>query len=167
MKEFIRDVKDFPIDGIVFRDLTPLFRNPDAFEEAITQLDRALSDVDYTSIVAIESRGFVVGAALAYKRHLPLVLVRKKEKLPPPVYSLEYNLEYGTATLEIGTHALKVGEKVLIVDDLLATGGTATATAGLVEQAGAIVVAFGFLVELTYLHGINQLKQPVVSLVKY
>ena len=152
-KRLIRDVPDFPQDGILFRDITPLLAAPAAFEAALEALQVAAVGLGVTAIVAIESRGFLFGAPLASRMKLPLVLVRKPGKLPAKRMSVEYSLEYGQSQLDIHEDALGEGDRAFIVDDVLATGGTARATAKLVELLGATVAGFGFLIELEALGG--------------
>ncbi|WP_018295334.1 adenine phosphoribosyltransferase [Mariprofundus ferrooxydans] len=151
-QEYIRDVPDFPKPGIVFKDITPLLANGEAFAATIAEM-AALVGSDVDAIVGIESRGFIFGAALAQKLGLGLITVRKPGKLPADVHSIEYELEYGFDRLEIHRDALSAGHRVVIVDDLLATGGTAAATVKLVGQLGATVDACLFLIELDFLEG--------------
>ncbi len=164
---FIRDVPDFPKPGIIFKDITPMLANGQAFAAAVSDMAELIApDVD--AIVGIESRGFIFGAALANKLGLGLVTVRKPGKLPAEIHSVEYELEYGMDRLEIHRDALSAGHKVVIVDDLLATGGTACATVGLVQKLGAEVVACLFAIELDFLHGRKALPgTKVLSLLHY
>jgi len=166
-QDYIRDVPDFPKPGIVFKDITPLLANGEAFASAISEMALLVSS-DVDAIVGIEARGFIFGAALAQKLGLGLITVRKPGKLPAGVHSIEYELEYGFDRLEIHRDALSAGHRVLVVDDLLATGGTAAATVKLVGQLGAIVDACLFVIELDFLHGRKALPgTPVKSLVHY
>ncbi len=154
LRAFIRLVPDFPKPGILFRDMTPLLQDPAGFRAAIEQLaagTAAMGSLDY--VVGIESRGFILGAALAKHLGLGFVPVRKPGKLPPPVLSQIYSLEYGQDELQLHAHSLRPGDRVLIVDDVIATGGTAAATAQLVAQSGAEVGGFAFLIELAFLSG--------------
>jgi len=151
-QDYIRDVPDFPKPGIVFKDITPLLANGNAFAAVVSEL-ACLVDKDVDAIVGIESRGFIFGAALAQQLGLGLITVRKPGKLPADVHSVEYELEYGVDRLEIHRDALSCGHKVVIVDDLLATGGTAAATVRLVEKLGADVAACLFVIELSFLNG--------------
>ncbi|MBQ4383450.1 MAG: adenine phosphoribosyltransferase [Firmicutes bacterium] len=168
LKKLVRTVPDFPKKGIMFRDITTILQDPDGLHESICQLQEAIRDIDYDVIVGPESRGFIFGVPLAFAEHKGFVPVRKPGKLPAAVYSQEYDLEYGTATLELHKDALKPGQKVLVVDDLLATGGTAEAIIKLIEQTGAKVVGFAFVVELTDLGGRERLKDyEVRTLVQY
>src|SRR5262249_54726203 len=150
LKQFIRDIPDFPQPGILFRDITPLLQSPDAYSYVIARLSDEYRDAGLSAVVAIESRGFLFGAPLAQNLAVSLVPVRKAGKLPAKHISVEYSLEYGTSQLDIHEDALKRGQKALIVDDLLATGGTANAAAKLVELLGAGVHGIAFVVELSF-----------------
>ncbi|HUF54744.1 MAG TPA: adenine phosphoribosyltransferase [Dehalococcoidia bacterium] len=168
LKQFIRDVPDFPQEGILFRDITPLLQSPEALRHVVDEFTERYREADLQAIVSIESRGFLFGAPLAYNLGLPLVPVRKPGKLPHARMTVEYELEYGTGTLDIHADALKNGDRVLIVDDLLATGGTAMAAARLVELLGGVVHGFAFLVELGFLAGRSQLTgYDVTALINY
>ena len=158
LEDYIRTIPDFPEPGIMFRDITTVFQDADGLKLAIDSMQEMVSDLDYDVIVGAESRGFIYGAALAYNLHKPLILVRKKGKLPWKTIGVDYDLEYGKATLEMHVDAIKPGQKALIVDDLLATGGTAGAIAKLVEQLGGEVVGFLFMIELAGLKGREFLK---------
>ena len=163
LEDYIRTIPDFPEPGIMFRDITTVFQDADGLKLAIDSMQEMVSDLDYDVIVGAESRGFIYGAALAYNLHKPLILVRKKGKLPWKTISVDYDLEYGKATLEMHVDAIKPGQKALIVDDLLATGGTAGAIAKLVEQLGGEVVGFLFMIELAGLKGREFLKNYSVD----
>ena len=164
----IRDVPDFPKQGIVFKDITTLLNKGPAFRQAIDLLADRVREFEVDAVVGMESRGFIFAAPLAYLLGVGLVPVRKLGKLPAAVVSVEYELEYGSNTLELHVDALQPGQRVLIVDDLLATGGTVAATVELVERLGATVVAAAFLVELVFLKGRKRLPdREVVSLIKY
>lgn len=168
LAEMIRSIPDFPVEGILFRDITTLIKEPDAFQEAVDSLlDRCVGkEIDV--VVAIEARGFIFGAPIAYELGAGFVPVRKPDKLPWEKVAASYTLEYGTNVLEMHADAIEPGQRVLIVDDLLATGGSAKATAELVERLGGEVVGFLFLIELTDLKGIEQLEgYDVFSLIKY
>jgi adenine phosphoribosyltransferase len=168
LKAFIRDIPDFPEPGILFRDITPLLRSPQAFSHVIERLSDGVPREEFDTIVAIESRGFLFGAPLAYQLGKPIVPVRKPGKLPAETYSTDYTLEYGENTLEMHQDGVHAGERVLVVDDLLATGGTLAAAANLVEMSGGVVGAMGVVVELTGLSGRNSLgAYDVFSLVEY
>ena len=168
LKGLIRDVPDFPKEGILFKDITPVLSNPDAFEavvEALAGLSRALGA---THVVGIESRGFILGTPVALALGLPFVPVRKPGKLPAETLRHDYELEYGTDALEIHKDALGQDARVVIIDDLLATGGTACAAESLVESLGAEVVGVLVMIELSFLNGIERLGgRPVHSIVKY
>jgi len=166
-QDCIRDIPDFPKPGIVFKDITPMLANGDAFSAVVSELS-CLVPADVDAIVGIESRGFIFGAALAVQLGIGLVTVRKPGKLPGAVHSIEYELEYGMDRLEIHRDALSNGHKVVIVDDLLATGGTAAATVKLVRQLGAEVAACLFVIELGFLSGRDALGGVQThSLVRY
>ena len=168
LKPLIRDIPDFPLPGILFRDITPLLHTPEAFRWVIGRFADHYRGAGLDAIVAIESRGFIFGAPLAAELALPFVPVRKPGKLPAAHMSVEYSLEYGTSQLDIHEDALHRDARVLIIDDLLATGGTAVATAKLVELLGARVHNIAFLVELTFLNGRKALRDyEVLSLVTY
>jgi adenine phosphoribosyltransferase len=167
-RALIRDVPDFPQPGILFKDLTPMLGEPAAFHAVIDELAGRVRGRGFQRIVAIESRGFLFGAALADRVGLGLAPVRKLGKLPYKTDRVEYALEYGTGTLEAHVDAVRPGEKVVIVDDLLATGGTVSATIELVERLGGEVVCVAFLVELDFLKGRERLEgYDVVSIIRY
>lgn len=168
LASMIRDVPDFPKPGIIFKDITTLIKDPDAFQAAIDAMLDYCEDMTVDLVVAVESRGYIFGGALAYELGAGFVPVRKLDKLPAETISVEYSLEYGTAVLEMHKDAIQPGQKVLVVDDLLATGGTAKATIDLVERLGGEVVAVLFLIELTFLHGLEKLKgYNVFSLIEF
>ncbi|MBI2861647.1 MAG: adenine phosphoribosyltransferase [Chloroflexi bacterium] len=164
----IRDIPDFPKPGIVFKDITTLIQDPKALKYAIDQLHKHFRGRGIDVVVAMESRGFIFGAPLAYKFGAGFVPVRKLGKLPSDTIRVEYDLEYGTNTVEMHSDAISPGQRVLIVDDLLATGGTAGATIKLVEHLGGVIVGIAFLIELTFLNGRQGLeKYDVFSLIQY
>jgi adenine phosphoribosyltransferase len=168
IQSLIVDVPDFPKPGIVFKDITPLLANPTAFRAAIELLAERSAELGADGILAIESRGFIFGAALAQRLGLPLQLVRKRGKLPRDAITVRYELEYGFDQLEVHTDAIRPGGRYLIVDDVIATGGTAAAVAKLVAQRDAHVAACVFLLELTFLQGRSKLDGlDVVSLLSY
>ena len=168
LRPHIRDIPDFPTKGILFRDITPLLKHGPAFRRAIQALASAHRRARPDAVVAIESRGLIVGAALAYELGVGVVPVRKKGKLPHKTYEASYTLEYGQDTLEIHQDALASGARVLLVDDLLATGGTMGATIRLIEQCGGRIIELAFLIELTALGGRARLApHPVISLIQY
>lgn len=167
LRDFIRDVPNFPSPGIVFKDITPLLANGDAFSAAISELS-CYVPYGVDAIVGVESRGFLFGAALAQQMGLGMIPVRKPGKLPADVHAVDYELEYGLDRLEIHRDALSKGHSVVIVDDLLATGGTACATIELVQALGANVASCLFVIELGFLKGRDRLgKVPVSSLITY
>lgn len=153
LKSTIRSIPDFPIKGVLFRDVTTLIKNPVAYHQLIEQLAESVRDKNVDIVVGPEARGFVIGSALAYALGAGFVLARKPGKLPYQTIRHEYALEYGTDSLEIHVDAILPGQRVIVVDDLLATGGTALATIRLVEQAGGEVVAARFAIELSDLEG--------------
>ena len=168
LKRHIRDIPDFPTKGILFRDITPLLQHGEAFRAAIRALAKRHQGQRPDAVVAIESRGLIVGSALAYELGVGVVPVRKKGKLPHHTYRASYTLEYGTDTLEIHRDGLARGARVLLVDDLLATGGTMQATIGLIEQCGGTIIELAFLIELTALKGRERLTpHPIISLIQY
>lgn len=168
IRELIREYPDFPTEGILFRDITPVLLNPPVLQETIEAMCRETKERGAEVIVGIESRGFVFGAPVATRMGLPFVPVRKMGKLPGPTRQAEYALEYGTNVLEIHADALSPGDRVMIIDDLLATGGTAAAAARLVEDLGGTVAGFAFLVELAFLRGRAALEgYDVLTLVTY
>ncbi len=167
MKNFIRSIPDFPQKGILFRDITPLLQSGEEFQKAIVLL-REKCPRDIKTIVGVESRGFIFGAALAASLRIGFVPIRKKGKLPYTTEKITYQLEYGRETIEIHTDSIQEGEKVVLVDDLLATGGTAAASARLIEKLGGKIVKIIFLIELTALKGREKLKKyEIFSLIKY
>ncbi len=168
LKRYIRDIPDFPTKGILFRDITPLLQDGGAFRAAIRALAERHRGRRPDAVVAIESRGLIVGSALAYELGIGVVPVRKQGKLPHQTYRARYTLEYGQDTLEIHRDGLQPGARVLLVDDLLATGGTMGATIQLIQQCGGQIVELAFLIELTALKGRERLKPyPAISLIQY
>lgn len=168
LKKAIRDVPDFPKEGILFKDITTLCKDPALFQRMVDMLAHRYIGKGVELVVGIEARGFIVGAALAYKLGAGVVLVRKPGKLPHKTHKATYTLEYGKDTLEIHQDAIEKGQKVIIADDLLATGGTAGAVAKLVSDMGGKILECAFIVELEDLKGREKLKpHPVFSLIKY
>jgi adenine phosphoribosyltransferase len=168
IEALIRAIPDFPMPGIIFRDITPLLKDPAGFKAAIDLFVDRFREERIDVVVGIESRGYIFGAPLAYALGAGLVPVRKPGKLPGTKFSEEYALEYGTNTLEIHDDAIGHGQRVLVVDDLLATGGTAAATGRLLNRLGADVVGYAFLIELAFLNGRAALgEHPVTSFVVY
>jgi adenine phosphoribosyltransferase len=168
LDNYIRDVKDFPKEGIVFKDITPLLKDSKALNSSVEQIAEKFKNVDYDLVVGPESRGFIFGVGVAIKEGKGFVPVRKPGKLPSDKVSISYELEYGSDTLEVHKDAVSAGQKVLIVDDLLATGGTMKATIDLLRGIGADVVGCGFLVELDFLKGRERLDGvKVESILQY
>lgn len=158
LKKYIREVNNFPKEGIVFKDITTLLKDPEAFREMGKQVLDFAQDKQIEKVAGIDSRGFIYGGYLADKLNAGLVLIRKKGKLPAETYQTAYNLEYGSATIELHKDAIAPGERVLLHDDLLATGGTAKAACQLIEKAGGKVVQISFLLELAALGGRERFK---------
>ena len=168
LQNSIRNIPDFPKPGILFRDITTLLQDKQAFKHAVDTLTEKFKHKKIDVVVAVEARGFILGGAIAHKLGAGFIPVRKKGKLPWKTDSVTYDLEYGTDTLEIHKDALKPGLRVLIVDDLLATGGTVKAVTELVELQGAKIAGIAFVIELVDLNGRSKLsKYPVVSLVEF
>ncbi len=173
LEDWVRDVPDYPEPGIIFKDLTPILAHPPAFQQAIEWYADQVTSIEPDVIAAVDARGFLFAAPVAYRMKLPLVLLRKLGKLPPEVITIDYKLEYGQSTqMELQTHGIESGQKVAIVDDLLATGGTAAAAARLVEQLGGEVTAQIFLIELAFLPGRDRIDEqtpgcPVMSNIVY
>lgn len=168
LKKYIRTVKDFPIEGIMFRDITTLLIDPVASKKTIDELYNYVKEVHVTKVVGIESRGFLFGMMLAEKLGVGFVPIRKPGKLPAETESVEYELEYGTDKIEIHKDAINPGDKILLHDDLLATGGTAEAACKLIEKLGGEIVQVSFIVELSFLNGREHLeKYDVKTLVNY
>ena len=168
LKEKISEIPDFPKKGILFRDISPLLRDPSSLSLVIDEFARIIHPKDVDLFAGIESRGFPLACALALRYNKGMIMIRKQGKLPGATHKITYNIEYGTSTMEIQNDAIKKGERVLICDDLLATGGTANAAAKLVEKIGGDVAGFAFIIELTDLKGRNAIKKySYQSLVKY
>ena len=168
LKQYIRDVPDFPIPGVLFKDITPLLSNPTAFCQVIDHLTRKYEQSSLDSIVAIDARGFLFAAPVAYRLGKPLVPARKPGKLPWETRSFEYSLEYGEAAIEMHVDGVGQGDKVLLLDDLLATGGTLAAATRLVESIGGEVAGVAVVIELTELDGRKGLEgYDVYSIVQY
>jgi adenine phosphoribosyltransferase len=167
-KSLIRDVPDFPKKGILFKDITPLLRDPQAFQKVIRDLSDRYRDRGLTGVVAMESRGFILGGALAAQLGIAFIPVRKPGKLPWKTHKETYDLEYGQDSLEIHQDAIHPGDRILVLDDVLATGGTAAATIRLVERAGGEVAEACFLIHLSFLQGHEKLKStPFYSIIRY
>jgi len=168
IQKSIRDIPDFPKPGVVYKDITPLLSNAPLFKQTIDLMAERYQGRGVDTILGIESRGFIIGAALAYTMGVGFCIVRKPGKLPYETHSAKYELEYGSDALEIHRDGLRPGSQVLIVDDLLATGGTAAAAAALVSQLSAEVMEFAFVIELTFLRGRERLgPRDVYSIIQY
>jgi adenine phosphoribosyltransferase len=157
LEEYVRTIPDFPEPGIMFRDVTSVLQDADGLHLAIDTMQDLIKDLDYDVVVGAESRGFIFGTPLAYNNHKPFVLIRKKGKLPSETVSVDYDLEYGKATIEMHKDSIKAGQKVLVVDDLIATGGTTEAMIKLVESLGGVVVGVVVMMELAGLKGRERL----------
>ena len=158
LKKHIRSISDYPKKGILFRDITTLIKNADAFKFTNDKIIEIAKDIEFDKIAAIESRGFVFASTISYKFNKPLILLRKKNKLPAETYSIDFELEYGKATIEVHKDSIDKNEKILIIDDLIATGGTAEAAAKIIEISGGKVAGFIFVINLFDLPGNKLLK---------
>lgn len=165
LQNAVREVPNFPIEGVSFKDITPIFLDPSLLRDAAEALTESWRGKTVHKVLGIDSRGFLFGTQIAAGLDAGFVLVRKKGKLPPPTVSLSYALEYGDATIEMTSHSIQPGDKVIIHDDLLATGGTATAAAELAQQLGAEVIGFSFMIELSFLNGREKLQTiaPIID----
>lgn len=162
LNEFIRDVPDFPVDGVVFKDICPLLQDAVAFQSAVDLMAEQVGKMEIDVIAAPDARGFIFGVPMALALKLPFVPIRKSGKLPYQTSSFSYELEYGSDTLEMHVDAIQVGQRVLLVDDLLATGGTIAACGSLIEQQGGIIAGYSFLIELEFLSGRDKLVDAEV-----
>jgi adenine phosphoribosyltransferase len=168
LRSKVRDIPDFPKKGILFRDITTLLKDGDAFNKVIDKITVFYDDEEIEKVVGIESRGFIFGAPVAYALGAGFVPIRKPGKLPSDIFEAKYELEYGTDTLAVHQDAITPGQRVLVIDDLLATGGTMAATLDLLKQLGAVVVGVVFLIELVDLKGREKLNgYNVISLISY
>lgn len=168
LEDYVRSIPDFPEEGIIFRDVTSILQDKDGLKLAIDMMQKTLDGVDFDIVLGPESRGFIFGVPIAYNLNKAFVPVRKKGKLPCETVEMEYNLEYGTATIEMHKDAIKPGQKVVIIDDLIATGGTIEAITKLVKQLGGEVVKIVFLIELEGLKGREKLDgYHTESIIKY
>ena len=158
LKKYIRSIPDYPKKGILFRDITTLIKNPEAFCYAVDKIIEISKNIKFNKISAIESRGFIFASVISYKLNKPLILMRKKNKLPAEKHSVDFELEYGKATIEIHKDSIDKGDKVLIIDDLIATGGTAEAGAKLIEISKGEVAGFIFIINLFDLNGDKKLR---------
>ena len=170
LSKYIRSIKDYPKKGILFRDITTLIKDKNAFKECIDQLTKIVKNLEFDKIAAIEARGFIFASAVSYNLSKPLILMRKKNKLPAETHSVEFELEYGKATIEIHKDAVNKKERIIIIDDLIATGGTAEAGAKLVEKSNGQVSGFVFVISLFDLGGKKLLQKKgykVFSLIDF
>ncbi len=170
LKDYIRSISDYPKKGILFRDITTLIKDEKAFAETINLIVDNSKEFDFDKIAAIESRGFVFASAVSYILKKPFIMLRKKNKLPADVHSVDFELEYGTATIEVHKDSFNEGEKILVIDDLIATGGTAEAAAKLIEISKSNVAAFIFVINLFDLGGCEKLiknNYKVKSLIEF
>ena len=159
LKKYIRSIPNYPKKGILFRDITTLIKNKEAFKETIDQLSKLASKIKFDKLVAIESRGFIFASALSYNLSKSLILMRKKGKLPSDTFSQDFILEYGKTTIEVHKDSINKNDSVVIIDDLIATGGTSEAAAKLVEKSGGKVAGFIFVINLYDLGGVKKLKE--------
>ena len=170
LKKHIRSIPDYPKKGILFRDITTLIKNAEAFKFTNDKIIELAKNIEFDKVAAIESRGFVFASTVSYKLNKPFILLRKKNKLPAEVHSVDFELEYGRATIEVHKDSIEKNEKILVIDDLIATGGTAEAAAKLIEISGGQVAAFIFVINLFDLPGNNLLKEKgykTESLIKF
>ena len=159
LKKYIRSIPNYPKKGILFRDITTLIKNKEAFRETINQLSNLASKIKFDKLVAIESRGFIFASTLSYNLSKSLILMRKKGKLPSDTFSQDFILEYGKTTIEVHKDSINKNDSVVIIDDLIATGGTSEAAAKLVEKSGGKVAGFIFVINLYDLGGVKKLKE--------
>ena len=159
LKKYIRSIPDYPKKGILFRDITTLIKNPEAFNFSVDKIIEISKKIKFDKIAAIESRGFIFAAVVSYKLKKPLIMMRKKNKLPAERHSVDFKLEYGEATIEVHKDSIEKKEKILVIDDLIATGGTAEAAAKIIEISGGTVAGFIFVINLFDLPGNNLLKK--------
>ncbi|HPJ88654.1 MAG TPA: adenine phosphoribosyltransferase [Thermotogota bacterium] len=168
LSDYIRDIEGFPKPGILFKDITPLLKSPEALDETLKQMENALKGVDFDYVIGVEARGFMFATALAARMGKGMIPVRKPGKLPASTYRKDYDLEYGSAGLEIHKDAFEKGDRLIIVDDILATGGTVEAVVDMVKEMGGEVKKVLFLAELEFLNGREKLAgESVDALVKY
>ncbi|MFC1668567.1 adenine phosphoribosyltransferase [Chlamydiota bacterium] len=169
-KKYIRDISDFPKKGIIFKDITPLLKDPSAFKALIELLTKRYESKNIDYVIAVEARGFILGAALAYSLGVGFIPVRKEGKLPAQVCSISYQLEYGVDTLEIHKNDIETDSRIVIIDDVLATGGTISAVVNLLDEMQATIIEIAFLIELTFLNGREKLaqnKEKIFSFIEY
>ena len=168
-KKYISEINDFPKEGIVFKDINPIYRDPKLWKELMLPLEKLISTIKPNYIAGIESRGFITASALAFKNEIGFIAIRKPNKLPGKIIGINYQLEYGDDRLEIQEDIFKKQSKIFVIDDLLATGGTASAAGKLIKKAGGNLIGFGFLVEITNLKGRKNLDNKLIieSIIKY
>ena len=169
LKKYINEIKDFPQEGIVYKDINPIYKEPKIWNELMLPLQKLITTIKPDFIAGIESRGFIAASALAFKNNLGFIPIRKPNKLPGKIIGINYQLEYGDDRLEIQEDIFKKQSKIFVIDDLLATGGTASAAGKLIKKAGGNLIGFGFLVELTNLKGRKNLDNKLIieSIIKY
>ena len=170
LKKYIRSIQDYPKKGILFRDITTLIKNPEAFNYSIDKIVEISKKIEFNKVSAIESRGFIFASTVSYLTNKPLILLRKKDKLPAERYSVDFKLEYGDATIEVHKNSIDKNDNVLVIDDLIATGGTAEAAAKLIEISGGKVAGFIFIINLFDLPGNDLLRKKsyfTESLIKF
>ena len=169
LKQYIHEVNDFPQKGINFKDINPIYKCPQAWNQSMIPMETLIKKTDTEYIAGIESRGFIIASALAYKLGLGFIPIRKSNKLPGKVIGINYELEYGKDRLEIQVDSIKESNRIIVIDDLLATGGTAKAAGNLIKEAGAKLIGYGFLIELTKLKGRDLLDNNLIieSSIKY
>jgi len=169
IKKYISEIKDFPKDGIAFKDLNPIYKNPKIWDQIMLPLDKLITNIKPDFIAGIEARGFITASALAFKNKIGFVAIRKSNKLPGNVIGINYQLEYGEDRLEIQENSFKQNSKIIVIDDLLATGGTAATAGSLIIKAGGNLAGYAFLLELTKLNGRSNLDKDLIieSVIKY
>jgi len=169
LKKYISEIKDFPKDGIVFKDINPIYKEPNIWKEVMLPLQMLISNIKPDYIAGIESRGFITASALAFKNEIGFIAIRKPNKLPGKVIGINYQLEYGDDRLEIQQDLIKKNSRIIVIDDLLATGGTAATAGKLITETGGDLIGYGFLIELTKLNGRKNLDNTlfIESVIKY
>ncbi len=169
LKKYINEIKDFPKDGVIFKDINPIYKEPNRWNELMLPLQKLISSTKPDYIAGIESRGFISGSALAFKLEVGFIPIRKPNKLPGKLIGVNYKLEYGEDRLEMQKDSIEKNSKIIIIDDLLATGGTADAAGNLIREAGGDLIGYGFLIELTELQGRKRLDSNLIieSIIKY
>lgn len=167
LKDYILDVPNFPKDGIIFKDITPILEEPKAFNYVIDEFAKIVNEINPDVILGIESRGFIFAAPLAIKTNRPLIIARKPNKLPRDVVSEDYDLEYGKSSIQVHKGAIKENQKVLIIDDVVATGGTVNAVEKIIKKEGGICVGSCFVVNLVFLESDKLIQSPIYSIIEY